>query len=282
MTRNCLLSFTLAILGATSSACSYYVDSGRAQCTVDSDCAAIGPEYAGYICSHSTCQAPTDPTWACLDQAGAPEPATGNVLVSMTMVDLLNRQPLPGIVLTLCAKLDATCMFPISSFQSSEAGQIEVDMPAGFDGYFQAEGAGIYPTLIFPPSTRRQRAPSTLPMVAASFFGTMVRGVGSSGAEDRSLILTTALDCLGNPAAGLSLASPQADAQTVSYVIAGGVPSRVTATTDESGTGGFVNIPAGSALITSTQAATNRVVGTVGVQTRPGYLSMVLVMPNGS
>jgi len=35
-------------------------------------------------------------------------------------------------------------------------------------------------------------------------------------------------------------------------------------------------------VITSTMAATNRLVGTVGVQTRSGYLTMVLVMPNGS
>jgi hypothetical protein len=199
----------------------------------------------------------------------------------MTMVDLLSQRPLPGLALTLCAKLDATCMLPIASFVSNEAGQMDVEMNAGFDGYFQAVGAGIYPTLIFPPNTRRQRAPSTLPMVPASFFGTMFSGIGVTIANNRSVILTTALDCLGRPTAGLSLASPQADAQTVSYLLAGGVPSRAAAATDETGVGGFVNVPAGSAVITSTIAATNRLAGTAGVQVRAGYLSMVLVMPSG-
>ncbi len=282
MIRNRLLSFTLAVLGLATSACSYYVDGGRVQCNQDSDCAAIGTAYASYVCSNSMCQAPVDPTWACLDRPDTSEPVKGNVSVSMTMVDLLNRKPLAGIVLTLCAKLDANCLFPISKFQSTETGRLDVEMPAGFDGYFQAEGAGIYPTLIFPPSTRRQRAPSILPMVPASFFGMMFRGIGATVAEDRSVILTTVLDCLGRPAAGISIASLQADAQTTTYVLASGLPSRTALTTDESGTGGFVNVPAGSALITSTLAASNRQTGTAGVQTRPGYLSMVLVMPSGS
>jgi hypothetical protein len=42
-----------------------------------------------------------------------------------------------------------------------------------------------------------------------------------------------------------------------------------------------MNIKKGPAIITSTIAAGNRLAGKVGVQTRSGYLSMVLVMPNG-
>jgi hypothetical protein len=276
-----LLCFSLGIFSAASSGCSYYVESDRAQCTIDSDCAALGSNYAKYVCLDSVCQAPVDPTWTCLNGSSADATASGTVHVRMTMIDLLSQKPLPGIALTLCAKLDGTCLFPLASFVSNDAGQMDVEMNAGFDGYFQAAGAGIYPTLIFPPNTRRQRAPSTLPMVPASFFGTMFRGIGMTVADDRSVILTTALDCQGRPAAGLSLASPQADAQTVSYLLAGGVPSRAAASTDETGVGGFVNIPSGSAVVTSTIAATNRLAGTAGVQTRAGYLSMVLVMPSG-
>jgi hypothetical protein len=268
-------------LSAASSACSLYLDGERAQCKVDSDCAALGSSYASYVCRDSMCQAPVDPTWACIDSPSSEEPASGKVHVAMTMVDLLSQKPLSGVTLTLCAKLDGTCMLPIDNFVSDEAGRMDVEMNAGFDGYFQAEGAGIYPTLIFPPNTRRQRAPSTLPMVPASFFGVMYKGIGVSVAEDRSVVLTTALDCLGRPAAGVAVASPQADDRTVGYVLAGGVPSRTAPATDETGVGGFVNIPAGSAVITSTLTATNRVVGTAGVQTRSGHLSMVLVMPSG-
>lgn len=282
MTECCrLLCISLGILSAASSACSYYVDGDRAQCKIDEDCAALGSSYANYVCHDSMCHAPDDPTWACLDGSSTDAPVSGKVHVAMTMVDLLSQKPLSGVTLTLCAKLDGTCMLPIASFVSDQAGQMDVEMNAGFDGYFQAEGAGIYPTLIFPPNTRRQRAPSRLPMVPASFFGMMFKGIGVSVAENRSVVLTTSLDCLGRPAAGLSIASPQADDGTVSYVLAGGVPSRSAAATDETGVGGFVNIPPGSAVITSTIAATNRLVGTAGVQTRSGYLSMVLVMPSG-
>jgi hypothetical protein len=282
MSRNRSLFFILAIFsGVASSACSYYVDSDRVQCKSKPDCDAIG--YVGYLCVDSMCKAPVDETWACLDGASTSEPATGSVRVSITLVDLLSQKPLSGVVLSLCAKLDGTCMFPIlPQYQSNSAGQLDVEMPAGFDGYFQADGAGIYPTLIFPPSTRKQRAPSSIPLVPASFYPTMVRGSGTTVADDRSVVLTTALDCVGRPAAGLLLSSPQADSQTISYVLAGGMPSRTTSVTDESGGGGFVNVPAGGVLINSTLAASNRPVGTAGVQTRPGHVSMVLIMPNGS
>lgn len=283
MTRNRSLFFILATLGAASSACSAYVDSGREQCKQNEDCAALG--LVGYECKESLCQAaapPVDPTWACLDAVGSSEPVTGSVRVSITFVDLLTQKPLAGVAFALCAKVDGSCTSPIAQYQSSATGQLEVDLVAGFDGYFQAQGADIYPTLIFPPSTRRQRAPSTIPLVPASFFPTMVKGSGSTIAPDRSMVITTALDCLARPATGLALSSPDADGQTISYVLAGGMPSRSSTTTDDSGGGGFVNIPAGPALIKSTLAATGRPVGAAGVQVRPGYVSMVLIMPTGN
>lgn len=49
-----------------------------------------------------------------------------------------------------------------------------------------------------------------------------------------------------------------------------------------SGAGGLVNIPAGVLLINATLAASGRLVGSVGVNARPGYASMVLLKPNGS
>lgn len=278
MTRNRSLTM-LAMLCAATSACSVYVDGGREQCKKDIDCEALG--YAGYLCQESMCKAPIDQTWACLDKPAASETVTGTVHVGVSFVDLLSTKALTGVVLSLCNKLDGDCILPIKTYQSAE-GPVDIEMPAGFDGYFQASGAGIYPTLIFPPSTRRQRAPNTIPLVPASFYPTMVRGSGATVAEDRSMVITTALDCLGRPAAGLSLSSPQADDATVSYVLAGGMPSRVLTVTDDSGGGGFVNIPAGGALIKSTLAANGRPVGTAGVQTRPGYVSMVLLMPDGS
>ncbi|HEY5955735.1 MAG TPA: hypothetical protein VIV60_04245 [Polyangiaceae bacterium] len=267
---------------AACSACSVYVDSNRVQCRTDSDCAARGAAFTGSTCQYSLCQPMVDPTWACLDDPAPAESASTTVHVIMTVVDLLSQRPISGLTLTLCAKLDASCSYSIAKFQSSDAGQLDVEMPAGFDGYLQAEGAGIYPTLIFPPNTSRQRASTTLPIVPASFFGNMFRDIGVSRvADDRSVILTTALDCLGRPAPGMILASPQTDENTVPYALQAGLPSRTTSTTDSSGAGGFVNIKAGSAVITSTIADSNRLAGTVAVQTRPGYLSMVLVLPTG-
>lgn len=273
---------SLCLIGGVTSACSLYVDTDQVQCATDADCSERGPEFAGSTCRESLCLPIIDQTWACLDQPPAGPPATTTVHVNLNVVDLLSRRPLFGVRLTSCAKLDANCSFPIGQYESNEAGLVDVEMPIGFDGYLQAEGAGIYPTLIFPPSTSKQRAPGTLPLVPASFFGTMFGDLGVvSIGPDRSTILTTALDCLGRPAPGVILASQPSDDQTVSYVLEGGLPSRTARATDGTGSGGFVNVRAGSAFITSTIAATNRPVGTVAVQARPGFLTMVLSMPTG-
>jgi len=274
-----LFSFYLIALSVASSACSYVVDSDRVQCKVDSDCTSRGTAFAGSVCSNSVCQ--PDPTWSCLDESSNEDVASGTVHVVFTVEDILSEKPSPGVMLTLCAKLDADCLLPISQYQSDQTGQIDVEMPAGFDGYFQTEGNGIYPTLFFPPNTRKQRAPSTLPMVPDSFFSVMFSGLGVTITDDRTVIMTTALDCVGKPAAGMVLASPQVDDRSVSYFLQGGLPSRTAVTTDQDGAGGFVNVKAGEAVVTSTMASTNRLVGTVAVQTRPGHLTMVLVVPSG-
>lgn len=270
----------LGICGATS-ACSLYVDDDRVQCITDADCSGRG--FAGATCRDSVCQPIIDETWTCLDKPRSNPTPTTTVHVNLNVIDLLSEKPLAGLTVILCSKLDADCTHPIGEpSQSNEAGQIDVAMPAGFDGYLQAQGAGIYPTLIFPPNTDKQRASSTLPIVPASFFGTMFRGLGVNAiGEDRSVILTTALDCLGRPAKGMVLASQQTDAATVPYVLQGGLPSDEATSTDDTGTGGFVNIKAGNAIITSTIESNKRLAGTVGVQTRHGFITMVLVTPNG-
>jgi hypothetical protein len=275
-----LLSLCLASSSVAFSACSVVIDSDRVQCKADRDCTSRGPAYAGSVCTNSVCQ--PDPTWACLDGSNDDEVPTGTVHVAMTMKDLLNANPVTGVRLTLCAKLDGNCDFPLNQFQSNDQGQLDVELPVGFDGYFQTEGGGMYPTMFFPPNTRKQRAPSELPMVPLTFFPTMVTQIsGQAVAADRTVVMTTALDCRGKTAAGMTLTSQQVDERTTSYVIQDALPSRIATTTDSSGAGGFVNIKAGTVVVTSTIAATGRVAGTVAVQARPGHLSMALVVPTG-
>jgi hypothetical protein len=281
MTRfTSLFSLWLVAVGVVGSACSLTVESERVQCKSKEDCAARGPSFSDWVCKKSICE--PNPTWACLTQPNEPSTSV-TVTVEFKTVDLLKLTPIPGVRLTLCAKMDANCQQPIgSTYQSDQAGEIKVEMPKGFDGYFQTEGDGLYPMLFFPPNTRQQHAPGTLPMVAASFVGTMFSGVGGPISADRTVIMTTALDCQANPASGLILSADPVDDRTVGYVIQGGLPNRTASATDSSGTGGFVNIKPGNAVITSTMASTNEKIGTVAVQTRTGSITMGLVMPNGS
>ncbi len=269
----------LVVSSAVGSACTVVVDSERVQCVTDRDCAARGPEFEDSICEDSLCQ--PNPTWACLDEPGSVELLSDMIHVNLTLSDLLTQKPMSGVRLTLCSKIDAECQVPIGHYESDSEGKLDVEMPTGFDGYLQTEGEGIYPTMFFPSDTNKQRAPSVLPMVPNTFVGAMFGRLGASVADDRSIIMTTALNCLGKPASGIVLESNQSDAETVTFYGEEGLPSGTATATDEQGVGGFVNVKPGATLITTTVAETGRLAGRVAVQTRPGHLTMVMVVPNG-
>jgi len=198
--RSCFSLFLIAASLAVS-ACSLTVESDRVQCKSDKDCAARGHPM-------STGSAPKKS--ASLIQPGPASAKRANrigsetVRVTFKTVDLKTQTLLTGVRLTLCAKMDANCQGPIATYQSNPEGNIEVDMPKGFDGYFQTEGDGLYPMLFFPPSTRQQLPSSKLPIVTTNFVGMMFSGVGGPIKADRTRSVSDGFELLGQSGKGFN------------------------------------------------------------------------------
>lgn len=266
----------LAICGA-SSACSMVVDAERVQCTTDADCTRRKGDFVGSVCVDSVCK--TNPTWQCLDEPPSGESLTGEIHLSTRVVSMGAKQPLTGITVALCAKLDVTCLDPQSTFTSGSMGELDIVMRAGFDGYLKAEGQGLSPTLFFFPLLYESRDLGSLPMTNPAFSAALFQQLGTAFTGDRGVITFSVLNCARQPAAGVVLTSSTADLDTIPFYLVNGLPSRDVKMTDTVGVGGFVNVPIGTMLLTATLAAEKRKLDLVSVVTRPGYLSMVLIDP---
>ena len=122
--RRPILASAAGVVGCLlASSCSVVVDADRSQCSSDADCARRGPEFAGAVCIDSLCA--SDPTWSCLGRPRSPANSdAGPFDVELTLIDLVTREPLAGVLGALCRKLDVECRVPLGDvIATNDAGQ---------------------------------------------------------------------------------------------------------------------------------------------------------------
>jgi hypothetical protein len=266
-----------------ASSCSVLVDADRSQCSSDADCARRGPEFAGAVCIDSLCA--SDPTWSCL---GRPRPPAnsdaGPFDVELTLIDLVTREPLVGVLGALCRKLDVECRVPLGdTIATNDAGQARFAAPAGFDGYVLLQGPKTIPTLLFlgEAVTRSQRlAPTPLP--SPSTVVSLTAQVGTPVADGHGIIVVQTKDCQAGLAAGVGVETDNGDGATLPFYWLGGLPTTAGKMTDRSGFAGLVNVPAGAVAVTGTLVGANRKLGTTGLLVRPGFLTFATMVPLGT
>ncbi|MBW2524071.1 MAG: ABC transporter substrate-binding protein [Deltaproteobacteria bacterium] len=87
-----------ALLGT---GCSVVLDSSASQCDTNEECQALGPEFAGHVCSENVCVLPTEATCSssqeCIDLLAAPAACTAGSCVPLTSEDC--QQVVPQEVL---------------------------------------------------------------------------------------------------------------------------------------------------------------------------------------
>ncbi|HWO08422.1 MAG TPA: hypothetical protein VNN80_03050, partial [Polyangiaceae bacterium] len=65
-----LPSAAVALVGAWISGCSVLYDLSTEQCSIDADCAALGPDFEGMACVQHICQAACETNSDCIDSLG--------------------------------------------------------------------------------------------------------------------------------------------------------------------------------------------------------------------
>jgi hypothetical protein len=268
----------LAIVSAAS-ACSLALDPDREQCVTDVDCAGL-PELSDAVCVDSLCRPRSEPGWACLDQTVSAlrttVPAQVRVLIPFT--DLLSTQVVPGVNLRACDRDDTECQRPLATATADESGSAIVNLPGGFDGYFQWESADVAPALYFlgVPLIRD----TVFPIVVISpqayeAFNAQFDGIVVEGRAD---VLLTVLDCQGIPAVGASVTVADADSALQTFYLADGLFAPNLTATGAGGLARVFNIPPGRGSITA-WLPDGREIGTVRLFTRSGISVLANVGP---
>lgn len=249
----------------------------KPECTTDEECAESGPEYLGGRCLELECR--PNPRWRC-EAPNLPDvtqPITLHVLVR----DSLSLAPLSGIRATACQKLDLQCAEPVTEVVTDADGQLHFTVPSGFSGYLQIDTLLYLPAVYFIPAAMPEGGElQPFPLLPAGIISDgLALALGTGLDPQRGQMILIAEDCYGEPVQGVAFSSSQKDEQTVQFYVRDLLPSTEATVTGEVGNGGFLNFPAGTAVIEISRPEDGLMLTTASVLVRPGYISVAYLRP---
>jgi hypothetical protein len=284
-------------------ACSVLVPSDEVQCATSDDCHARGPAFASAICVANVCQASGGP-WDCLDQPSAAgvDPAAqvdvqillynafgsytfGGTIDGGNDLTLVDYGPQTGVSVAACSPIDPSCANPLAGpVTNDDAGVASLSVPGNFTGFYALEQSGSLPGLFYPGTRLLAGGPTSFPtsMVSTANFTLLQTSLGipANGDTDAGpgLVSLTQFDCNDRHAAGVVFTSSPT-AQRTLYV-RNMLPIASDSGTAAAGGGILVDVPAGTATITSSLAGPNgRVLSTTSVLVRSGHITLVELRP---
>lgn len=274
--------FVYALTGATLIAsCSLMYDTSEEQCETDADCAARN--FDGAKCVSNVCQASTGSSeWGCVGAVLWPSAGSGQVTLSMMVIDVLTSAPPQDLDVKLCPKLDVNCTNPSpSGSQFTAEGMLQVTVNAGFDGYLEMSSPTITTSLFFPtrPIWEDTVVPGMMPVVSPEGFDGIAQAIGTTRDPALGHTFVMAANCNDEPAGGVRLEVSKENAQTARYYMVNNAPMASENATDPAGNGGFLNLDPGFATITGYVAASGATIGEASFIVRAGAVSYPRVIP---
>lgn len=136
------------------------------------------------------------------------------------------------------------------------------------------------PALLFfnPPITGDLEAALPLQLLPSADLPAVVQAAGAELDPSTGNLFITALDCDGEPAAGVTYAIAEHRDEVTALYVDSGVVSNTVLETDESGIGGFVGVPPGFVEITGF-APDLTPIGEIGLQSAPFTLTYSFMTP---
>jgi hypothetical protein len=212
-----------------------------------------------------------------------PAPTAQSVKVAFKVTAFETHAVVAGVTVKVCARDDQTCATPLDTQTTDANGSasmtVPTPQPAGFDGYFDLEGAGMKPTLFYVSAPiARGEAPLRQLLTEAVLTATL-GGIGVTEDPTRGSMNGKLLGCDPTQSWGLTLAASTADAQSTIGYFAGGLPSKSATATDPSGYAYALNLPVGTATLTSFDPTNSLRIGKVDVMIRAGWITQVAFQP---
>lgn len=200
-------------------------------------------------CVHNQCDVVCGGrAWDCVGSVVWPS-GTGTVKWQLKLTDFVTGKNLPGVTCKPCSRTDPACTSPLQPPQlTDDTGSVAFVLTAGFDGYIDATGGGIYPGLFFPPKPLTADYAENTLVVTEAAFPTLAALLGTPDPE-RGHLTVNALDCTGGAAAHVAFQANPSDAETIPFYLAQNLPSKAATETDSTGRGGFGNLQPGAVTV---------------------------------
>lgn len=264
--------------------CSLALDASEVQCTVAADCTARG--FVGAACVDSACIVdpnPVDPRWACIGNIPEPVEQPGVTHIYRQAInDVVDELPPEGLTVKLCQTVDIACASPlIADVPVAADGTVEVEVPSGFEGYLDLVSDETMPALLFlgPPITADVLQTEPVQLVSQGLFDSIVTLAGYTPNPERGHALVLMADCNNVGAPGVSMSIDVDDPDTHRFYLYDLIPDPAATLSDDSGNGGYLNIPQGFATIEVTLAEANLLYSRARFQVRQGTISYVGLTP---
>jgi hypothetical protein len=278
-----LLGSLTAMLG-----CSLVTAPDRPQCEDDGDCQRFA---AGSTCTDGYC-APGETPFDCLDE---PPPPLASVPIEfeVQVMRATTQAPLPGVSIRMCRVLDLGCTIPLGSGTSGEDGLVRLTAPpqtvANNQFYLEGTLDGYVPVLHYVSEILFTR-PELVDVVRQTRFDMVTPGelvvfsrLGGLEYDDTLGFLFAAVhNCNGERLEAVSFEIDRSDATTGAFYFRDGQVVSSADRTDETGRGGFINVPEGSIRISAEHLGTGQIIFEQGALTRPGWWTSVPMIPVGS
>lgn len=246
-------------------------------CGVDMDCAALGPEYVDGLCLGGACR--PNPRWRC--EPPKPPDASEQLTLRILVRDSLSLLPISKVRAVACQKLDVECIEPVTEAVTGDDGILTLNVRHDFAGYLRLGHARFYPAMYFLPSVLPQDGQlQPAPLLGNGLIDGLALSIGSTLDPKRGHMMLISEDCLGAALPGVTFESPQEDKATIQFYVRDLLPSTAATETGDIGNGGYVNFPAGTAVIEVTAKDPALKLTTVSVLVRPQVITIAYIRPD--
>jgi hypothetical protein len=252
------------------------IEADGQQCNTDSDCEALGGEFAGTTCEQDLCVAKSDEL-----SLECPTPPMGDAeMVNLSFAPIYAnppKEPTPFTV-QVCGAFDLECAAPLDGPKEVEAGKPQDFLvPRGFSGHFEITGGGTLPGLYFlgrPVQEDGSAWSVTMPDETTA----LGLAIASQQALDKTkgIMIVLARDCDSMPLAGVTFENGGGG---IGFYVVNNIPSITGTETAAQGAAGFFNVPIGTTILSAMHNPTETRLNQVSAVLRPYWVTYVEVYP---
>ncbi|MDB4977758.1 MAG: hypothetical protein JWN48_6099 [Myxococcaceae bacterium] len=191
-----------------------------------------------------------------------------------------------NVKVRVCAANDVKCDSPTAQGTTDANGLVELALPTtyvgAFTGYLEVIGAGLYPTLLKFSWNIGQETTYLVGIVNESLFKLSISGLQTPQDDTRGMLQLRMLGCAGIGTKGVSFSASLMDTKSSTWYIDGVIPKFDALSTNEVGSGGIINVPAGTTDVTATRASDGMLVAKTAAPVRASFMTVVVFEPQGS